>query len=242
LVGGKKHTIINPSLLQAVDSNIEFDNVEVGATSCRSLLVYTSTSNSILYRVKENVMVLVNGEQTVLEIQEFYAVSCGDQCHTFFKGRMFVDDHRCHKHRGNCIIIATAEIVHACASQLLRKIILYPDPTENTTNSAESFVVIDYSRPNLPLCEEDILVPIFPQVGDMLEIAGDNDEVWLALAISVDTTSKTFRARFYTNNDKTMPHLFLPEGLSSRRYDTIHWALVSAVASGFWSGNNWYSV
>jgi len=188
------------------------------------------------------VLALIDGEQIVLTIQQFYAVFCGDECHIFFTGHAFVDDHRYHEHSGNAIVIATAETVHAYASQLLRKVMLYPNPTVDSMDSAESFVVIDYSRPNLPLCEEDIIVPIFPQVGDMLEIAGDNDEVWFAHVISVENTSKTFKARFYTNSDETMPHLFLPEGLSNRRYDTIHWASIIAVASGFWNGNRWYSV
>jgi len=128
LVGGKKNIIINPSLLQAVDPNLQFDDVEVSATSCCSLLVYTSTSESILYWTKENVLALIDGEQVVLTIQQFYAVFCGDECHIFFTGNAFVDDHRYHEHSDNAIVIATAETVHAYASQLLRKVMLYPDP------------------------------------------------------------------------------------------------------------------
>ena len=41
-----------------------------------------------------------------------------------------------------------------------------------------AFIVIDYNRSKLPI-EDSVTVPFFPQPGDMVEIQGENDEIWL---------------------------------------------------------------
>ena len=92
------------------------------------------------------------------------------------KGNLYIspDDQRIHKHSGNKFVIPTTHTVLACASKLLRKVMLYPDP--DSIDSPASFVVIDYNKPRLSLCPNDVVVPIYPKVGDMLEVSGDEDE------------------------------------------------------------------
>ena len=39
------------------------------------------------------------------------------------------------------------------------------------------YVVIDYNKSNLPISANDVVVPIYPKVGDMLEVAGDDNGI-----------------------------------------------------------------
>ena len=72
---------------------------------------------------------------------------------------------------------------------------VYPDP--NNIDSAACFVVIDYNRPNLPISADEIVVPIYLNVGDMLKVAGDDNEVWFSHVVSVNNASRTCRVKFY---------------------------------------------
>ena len=90
---------------------------------------------------------------------------------------------------------------------------VYPD-TDNI-NSTACFVVIDYNRPNLPISADDIVVPIYLNVGDMLKVAGDDDnEVWFSHVVSVDNASRTCRVKFYVSDD-TDPMKYRAEAIGS---------------------------
>ena len=60
-------------------------------------------------------------------------------------------------------------------SNLLQKVILYPEP-ENII-APSYFVVIDFQRPQLPFEIKDLIVPLYPLAGDMILINGDNEEL-----------------------------------------------------------------
>ena len=76
---------------------------------------------------------------------------------------------------------------------------VYPD--QDNIDFTACFVVIDYNRPNLPISADDIVVPIYLNVGDMLKVAGDDNEVWFSHVVSVDNASKTCRVKFYVSDD-----------------------------------------
>jgi len=55
-----------------------------------------------------------------------------------------------------------------------------------------SFVVIDHLRPKPPISLDDIVVPVYPEVGDILNIRGDTDEIWIAHVLLEIEYSMTF--------------------------------------------------
>ena len=245
LVGGKKHIILKTDQLAEHDVNLCFSGPEVVAMSCRSLLVYTKvndTCRGMLYRLREHILVSLNVEEQVIEITDFFSVpSTDNHYHTFVKGTMYtpLDDGRIHLHSGNYFMKHTSQEVITKASKILRKIMLYPDP-ENI-DSPTCFVVLDYNRPKLPITADDIVVPTYPKVGDMLKVASDDDDddVWFGYVISVDNTSRTCRVKFYIS-DVRDPQKYRPEATGHRTYDTLHWASIVGVANGYWSGSFWY--
>ena len=89
---------------------------------------------------------------------------------------------------------------------------VYPDL--DNIDSTACFVVIDYNRPNLPISADDIVVPIYLNVGDMLKIAGDDNEVWFSHVVSVDNASRTCRVKFYISDD-TDPMKYRAEAIGS---------------------------
>jgi len=64
-------------------------------------------------------------------------------------------------------------------------------PYSNSVDTPESFVLIDHLRPTPPICVDDIVVPVYPEVGDMLMIRGESDEIWFVHALSSDGRVKT---------------------------------------------------
>ena len=81
-------------------------------------------------------------------------------------------------------------------------------------DSTACFVVIDYNRPNLPISADDIVIPIYLNVGDVLKVAGDDNEVWFSHVMSVDNASRTCRVKFYVSDD-TDPMKYRAEAIGS---------------------------
>ena len=98
------------------------------------------------------------------------------------------------------------------ANRFAKLCYVYPDP--DNLDSAACFVVIDYNRPNLPISADDIVVPIYLNVGDMMKVAGDDNEVWFSHVVSVDNASRTSRVKFYVSDD-TDPMKYRAEAIGS---------------------------
>ena len=75
---------------------------------------------------------------------------------------------------------------------------LFTDPDSST-----SFIAFDFMRHKPPLVLEDIIIPVYPQEGDMVNIMGSDDEVWFAHMLSVDPSAKTRRIHFYIEDSAT---------------------------------------
>lgn len=79
------------------------------------------------------------------------------------------------------------------ASAVVRKVMLYPDP--EMLHNPSRYVLIDYQRITVPLSTDDIIIPIYPENGDMLKIKGN--EVFLGHVQSVDERGHTCQVYFY---------------------------------------------
>ena len=53
---------------------------------------------------------------------------------------------------------------------------LYPNP--ESLSSPTSYVTVDYYRPSLPCDLQDTVAPVYPEMNDMVEVCGSNDELW----------------------------------------------------------------
>ena len=64
---------------------------------------------------------------------------------------------------------------------VLRKVILYPHRHEPD----HEFVVVNFQRKTSPLTEYDVVVPFYPEEGDLVLINGTNPKPWLGKVITV---------------------------------------------------------
>ena len=82
---------------------------------------------------------------------------------------------------------------------------LYPEP-ENLTNPT-SYIMIDFRRPSVPVEIGDVIIPVYPVVGDMVKVSGDDGSTWIAHVVAVNEHAKTCQVNFYVNASNTNDEL-----------------------------------
>ena len=111
-----------------------------------------------------------------------------------------------------------------------RKVMLYP-------YHPGLFAVIDYIRPAMPL--PLILVPVFPRIGDMVLVKGDDDELWRAEVRTVDHELISARGYFFVKHRNwNENHQWVRES-SERTMDTILYKSIVGLVQGQWHGSCW---
>lgn len=72
----------------------------------------------------------------------------------------------------------------------------------------------------------------------MVNIRGDDDDVWFAHVLSVDPSFKTCRIHFYIESYTTSGK-FIRETLGRSATETVHWDTIIGIASGQWVNGFW---
>jgi len=137
------------------------------------------------------------------------------------------------------VVVPTTHIICTLAINILHKVMLYP-ADDMDSPSKTKYILVDYLRPTLALSAEDIVVPIYPEIGDMLKVCGSSSEVWYAHVRTVDNHSKTCKINFYVE-DVNCPGKYRRETLSHRNIEILHWDSILDLATGYWSDNFWFS-
>ena len=108
-------------------------------------------------------------------------------------------------------------------------------PNSNNLESAASFIV-------LSITPEDIIIPAYPEDGDMVMIQGENDELWHAHVLSTDKRMKICKVHFYIK-DATTPRKYIRETTGRMATETIHWNTIVKDVSrcGHWLHGSWYT-
>eukprot|EP00731_Ephydatia_muelleri_P008790 Em0004g1128a len=131
--------------------------------------------------------VLVGGQHYVLlsawerEVYSHAADSSGDPMYHSYSDNPYVEP------------TSTVKVLRSTA--ILRKVMLYPDP--DMLYNPSKYIVIDYLRPIIPLDKNDVIVPHYPEEGDMISVKGIGSDVYLAHIQSVDRIQKTCQVYFY---------------------------------------------
>jgi len=171
-------------------------------------------------------------ENCLVKAIEYLANS--GQHYTFVKGNIYQLDGCVHSYSDSSIVLPTAIYKVFPASSILRKVMLY----SNSVDTLESFVLIDHLRPTPLICIGDIVVPVYPEVGDMLMIRGETDEIWFAHALSSDGRVKTYKVHFFVE-DPRVHNKYIRESIGRMAVETIHWDSIIRIAHGQWHGTSW---
>jgi len=204
------------------------------ATSCRSMLMNSHGINGTLYRIGEHILLKNDGEDHLVKAIEYFVIYNSGQHYTFIKGNIYQLDDSAHSYSGSAIVLPTTISKVFPASSILRKVMLYPISVDNP----ESFVLIDHLRPTPPMCVDDIVVPVYPEAGDMLMIRGETDETWFAHVLSSNGRVKTCKVHFYVE-DPRVPNKYIRESIGRTAVETILWDSIIRIAPGQWHGTSW---
>ena len=241
LIGGKRLVSIRAADIQEIYSSWQFEGSEVIAISCRSILIKQHAINGILYRTNETLYILCESDNTTQQIINatmFFSFNHHDQWHTFVKGNLYtlLDETYCYS--SSPIVIPSSETVFTKASNILRKVMLYKLPPGEYHETA-SYAVIDFCRPEMPLTLDDVIIPIYPIVGDMLKVNGDNGDIWMAHVLLVNSDTKSCRVHFYVESP-SVPGKYIRESTGRCSVEVIHWDSILGCANGFWQSGFWY--
>ena len=168
----------------------------------------------------------------------YFSYEYNGQWYVFVKGNLYTSLVQLYVYNDSQIVTPSTESRIMSATSILRKVMLqklshnYP---------ADSYVVIDYCRPRIPISQHDVVVPIHPLVGDMLKVNGDNDDVWIAHVLAVNTESKTCRAHFYVESVSVQGQ-YVRESTGQASNDVIHWDSILGIADGYWQSGLWISL
>ena len=176
MIGGKKLNSVKTSDIQQLYSSWEFESAELVVTSCRSILFKQHGINGTLYWTNETLLISCESSsdiQQVINATMYFSFDYNGQWQILVKGQSYtlLNDDDTHY---SPIVQTSNEIIFTKASNILRKIMLYELPAL-ADNKDPRYAVIDFSRPKMPLNKDDIIVPIYPIIGDMLNISGDDE-------------------------------------------------------------------
>ena len=122
------------------------------------------------------------------------------------------------------------------SSCIQRKVMLYPEPDNLTDPSF--YVCIDYQRPHFPV--SSVIVPVYPEVGDMILVKGDDPEPWRALVLSVQQRNNAVQVHFYVPHQRWGRQLGLWVRAGTRS-QVVHFKSITGLSSGTWrSGRSVY--
>jgi len=120
------------------------------------------------------------------------------------------------------------EAVFLHTDSIQRKVFLYADSKVSSTAT-----VVEFQRclSELPF---DIVVPVFPEKGDMVLVQGaEVSDIWYGLVQNVDYTRRTVDIYFYIESPR-MPNIFVRESFGRGSKNTVSWNALLAVADGQW--------
>ena len=169
LVGGKHYRALSKTDIQSIYGLVNFNQPppdQAGGVFVRSVYMPQHSYNGMLYRIGEYCIV-TNPEGSgcaIVKLDDIFSFKVDQVYHNFIQGYLYAQDDKnplTHPHSGNPIVTCTQLRVTCLASHIVRKVMLFPHQSLN-----DHFIVIDYDRERIPLSPEDVIVPVYPEMGD----------------------------------------------------------------------------
>ncbi|KAJ7361958.1 hypothetical protein OS493_014606 [Desmophyllum pertusum] len=196
LVGGVKSVELSNSDQQTISiaRGITVDDVPGIGWCSRSLWKPEHSFEGLLYRVGEHVIFADPDKgDTVAVLESLFSVRIDNVSVLFCKGKHFKYDGEANI--GLKQVCPTDDIVIFEASLLSRKIMLFArngnDEQEDDLRYGHCFILVDHMRRVFPVTEETVVVPYYPVVHDMVEIKGNDEQVWKTCLQSFSLTRLT---------------------------------------------------
>ena len=230
LVGGKKYTSLSTHEVTEVFRVLKKQQLKhftLAVIQAPSIYMSQHGFGGTLYRVGEHVLVSDDaGELSVAKIDAILAVNIEEEYHLLLKGEEYAQsvtetgDSRIHTSSENPFVESTSSMIFFPCKSIVRKVMLFPDPDH--LHDPYMYVVIDHQRPFIPLNKEAVIVPHFPEAGDMVCVRGTiGNEVYFAHIQSVNKNSNTCQVYFYGNDAGDSTLVFNPRNSKRTIYRTL---------------------
>ena len=118
-------------------------------------------------------------------------------------------------------------------ASLNRRVMLYPSHADES--GGQIFIVVYFMRRIFPIQCDTVVVPYYPVTDDMVNVKGDNGEVWKAHVLSFSLTRKVIQGRFFVHKHDD---LWVPEATHPQ---DIHFNSILGIASGNWTDGSFRS-
>ena len=247
LVGGKKYTSLSTHEVTEVFRVLKKQQLKhftLAVIQVPSIYMSQHGFGGTLYRVGEHVLVSDDaGELSVAKIDAILAVNIEEEYHLLLKGEEYAQsvtetgDSRIHASSENPFVESTSSMIFFPCKSIVRKVMLFPDPDH--LHDPYMYVVIDHQRPFIPLNKEAVIVPHFPEAGDMVCVRGTiGNEVYFAHIQSVNKNSNTCQVYFY-GNDPGHPSISASKYKRLKLQETVHWSSILGTAKGQFIGHYW---
>lgn len=230
-----------------IETCLTFNNIDVRetphmATMYKSALLplHNVSCGGTVYKSGNEVSVLLQGDddEFIVKIIHFYLL-CVENHHIYIaigdKYKRSEDDSGAIlRHPLSDSLIVQPFETNFCLllRDITRKVMLYPYRVR-----PGQFAVIDPARMTMPL--PHILVPVYPQIGDMVLVKGNYDELWRAEVRAVDHRLQSVRGYFFVKHRSWNDNqLWVRESLA-RAMDTILYKSIIGLVEGQWHGSCW---
>jgi len=199
--------------------------------------------NGLVLSRNDNIVVLMEGNEYVVQIKQFLFIRYGVDAKTtalLIEGFIIPFNKSCEGETDVDIWSGFPKVklqpndnnsVIVLSSSVKRKVMLYKHGDQTSLQT-----VVDYDRQlkDVP----GLLVPVFPEIDDMLLIQGENQgDIWYGRALSVDLHNKTVEVYFYVEKNRH-PNRFVRENLSRQAKNTVFFDSIIGIANGQWINSN----
>ena len=155
----------------------------------RSILLHNHGFDGKLYRENEHALIHIDDKDYLAQLSNFICVLNESEASHFIICDLYeyssFDEYSGH---GVYSSVCVARMVIKPVN-ILRKVMVW-----ETLNG--DFLAVDYDRSVLPISSQDILVPVYAKVGDMVKIQGEN-EYYFAHVVAVDYKRNAVSIYYY---------------------------------------------
>lgn len=185
----------------------------------------------------ESVIVLIAQKEVVMKVDKFLSIKDNTESYKLLvKGNLYdyvyADNGQPVKQFWSGFTDVNSkpqeESCFATVDRIQRKVFLY-----SNCEASSTVTVVEYQRclEGLPF---DLVVPVFPEKGDMLLVQGiEVGDIWYGHVRNVDCAHKTVEIYFYIESSR-MPNIFVRESIGRASRNTVPWDSLLGVADGQW--------
>ncbi|XP_078355504.1 uncharacterized protein LOC144658540 [Oculina patagonica] len=200
------------------------------------LPLHNEGAGGTLYRTGDDIIALQGNQEICLKVIKFYLVEHENLFTPFaicdaYQYILDDDGHPLRHQLSDTIYVKPFQTCTCIGlNDIVRPIMLWLEPNGKCA-------VVDHSRATIPLPK--VIVPVYPQPGDMVSVKGDRDETWHAEVRQVDAEQKRVKGYFFVKHlHWERNHLWVRES-SARTMDSISYKSIIDILPGIWHGPNW---